>query len=329
MKKKVSLLIIMFVMLLTGCSKQNPELVYDKYKVKYDQVEYSAYVDSKIVKQYTIDDRSTLKVSTGDYVEENQILFNIKNPEALAENIKYNNQVNNINADITKYTNRLNEINNKIKEVDNNLSKCNNDEDKNTYNLEKQSLESSKQEIEDSIVELQRNLNDLNVDIQYSDNKENETALFKGQVVIDQGILNLYSKDMQIVYNATQDQINDFSYDKNYEIILNNENIGTAKMKYVIPNDENTTKGINSYYKIVFEIETEKELLRNTVVKIINVSQDIYIPKEYVKEIDKKFYVKKKGKEIKVELEKENSQYKVISGVNINDILESYIGTEK
>lgn len=152
--------------------------------------------------------------------------------------------------------------------------------------------------------------------------------MYNGQVIINDNVLTLYSTEVQVIYNATQEQVKNFSYDKIYDVKLDNVDIGIAKVNYIIPNDEITSKGINSYYKVIFNIETNTKLLRNNIVTIIDKSSDLFIPNDYVKEDEGKFYVNKNGDDVQVVLEKLDNRYKVISGVKEKDILKSYVGNK-
>lgn len=330
MKKQVMLLFFLSIVTigLMGCSKEETEIIYNEYVVEYSKTEYSSYIESKYINQYSLKEKDILLVSTGDYVEENKYMFNIDNSDWIVQNIKNNNQLNNINMDIETNNTKLKEVDSNINIINNKINQCSIQEERDSLNEEKKELITYKEEINHSILESQRLLTDLKLDIQYADNKISQKAMYNGQVIINDNVLTLYSTEVQVIYNATQEQVKNFSYDKIYDVKLDNVDIGIAKVNYIIPNDEITSKGINSYYKVIFNIETNTKLLRNNIVTIIDKSSDLFIPNDYVKEDEGKFYVNKNGDDVQVVLEKLDNRYKVISGVKEKDILKSYVGNK-
>lgn len=322
MKKIGTFLItIIFTLVLCSCEKKEVKNEYETYQVKSNSIAFSGYVDSKRYKSYMLTDQSIISVNNGDIVEEGQELYKINNSNSI-ETVKNNNRLKNIKQDIELCNNKISALKKKRTEVEKTMTSCSDPLLKEEYKGEKDNIDSSIGELESSRTELQRNLDDINIDIKYEN--QNETATFKGQVIIGDNVLELYSQDYEIVYNALQQQVNLFEKGKEYKVEMNGEEIGTALLKYVIPNDELTNKGTNSYYKVVFDINTDKSLMRNNVVNIIDKSNEILIPKDYVREDGEEYFMKINGSEVQVQLQKEESSYKVISGVNEGDVLESY-----
>ena len=308
MKKMVTFIIsILFIFNICSCAKNDKKNEYDTYEVKSNSTSFAGYVDSKNYKSYMITEDSILSVNNGDIVTKGQELYKTNNQNS-AENAKKNNK-------LRQLTNNSNEISDKI-------ASCTDPLAIQEYTAEKQDVENSIEEVKSSKLELERSLSDLKIDIQYE--SQSETADFDGQIIINDSMLELYSLNYEIVYNATQQQVNLFEKDKQYKVEMNDEEIGTAILRYIIPNDDLTNKGTSSYYKVVFDIETDKTLLRNNIINIIDINDELSIPEDYVKEEDGEFFVKKEAVETKVNLEKDKSSYKVISGINKGDILESY-----
>lgn len=322
MKKKIIFIVmIACIFNLYSCGANNKKEEYEIYEVNYDRTVYSAYIESKYYKNYILSDDAVPLVSSGDIVEAGQEIYKVDNTNN-AETIKRVNKINEINSDIETCNKKITGLISNKNDVIKKISTCSDINLKEQYLEKEKEIVHSIEQLENSKVELQRSLSDLNVDKQYEDQPKLST--FKGQVIVGDGVIELYSLDFQIVYNASQQQVNTFSNQIDYKVEVNDKEIGIAHLKYIIPNDELTSKGTSAYYKVVFDIETSENILRNTVVKIIDTNTKILIPEDYVNEEDNKFKVKVNGEEKEVQLQKNESSYEVISGINEHDVLESY-----
>ena len=323
MKKFFQILfIIFFISNLCSCTKNKKNIKFKNYTMKKEKILYTGYIDSISLKSYVLNDAINLKVMNGDIVEKGQELFTLKNNTNTSQAIKLNNKLKNIKNDIKEYNNKIVKLDEEILELNNKISSSQNESLKNDYKNKKEMLNSSIEEIKKLKKELERTLEDINIDIKYENNIQ--LANFKGQVTIKDNILNLYSTNYQIVYNATQEQVSLFQTNKEYPVNCNNKQIGIATLKYIIPNDDLTTKGTIASFKIVFNLVSNESLLRNSTIHIIDKKDYMLIPKNYVKYENKKYFVKINSKEKEIKLQNEKSSYKVINGLQENDILESY-----
>lgn len=142
MKKQVMLLFFLSIVTigLMGCSKEETEIIYNEYVVEYSKTEYSSYIESKYINQYSLKEKDILLVSTGDYVEENKYMFNIDNSDWIVQNIKNNNQLNNINMDIETNNTKLKEVDSNINIINNKINQCSIQEERDSLNEEKKNL---------------------------------------------------------------------------------------------------------------------------------------------------------------------------------------------
>lgn len=323
MKKILTFIVsILFIFSICSCSKSDKKKEYETYEVKSNYISFSGYIDSKSYKSYMISDGIILSVNNGDIVTKGQELYKINNDNN-AETIKNNNKISNMEQDIASCDDKIKKLTNNSNEIAKKIESCEDLALIEEYKIKKSDLDNSIEEMKKLKLDFERGLRDLKVDIQYE--TKNETADFDGQVIINDGMLELYSLSYEVVYNATQQQVSSFEKEKQYKIEMNDEEIGAATLKYIIPNDDLSNKGVSSYYKVVFDINTDKSLLRNNMVNIIDNSNEILVPEDYVQERDGELFVKKNGEEIRVDLEKEKSSYRVIKGIDNGDTLESYM----
>lgn len=354
MRRKLGTIILAFFTLsLIGCEKKDSKIIYDTYTVKYADLTYTGYVESVNKKSYTLTDSNELKVSNGELVEKDQPLFTIDISDYQHEEEKINNQINNIYTDIASNENKIKSLKDEITIIDNKMiiyqnnvkkevlldeelvdgEKKKNEENNKDIEIESLEYKSEKKLLQEEIeslleenIQLERQIKELDFELGYIKYKDKEVSPFKGQVIIEEDIITIYSLECEVIYNATQEQTALFSNKKEYILNINNKDVGLATMKYIIPNDDVTERGITSIYKIGFTIDTEENLLRNNIVNIIERSNELSIPYDYVYEDEGKYFVKLNDNEVEVNLIKDKSYYIVISGIKENDILQSYEG---
>ena len=306
-KLLIILCIIVISSSLVSCSSNNrQEKIYEHYSLIYEEVRYQGYIDSVRKENYILEGQSSYEVHNGDYIKAGSLLLTSKNNSDEME--KINNQINNITTDI-----QTNEKTIKEKKI----------------GLRKNDLNDEIKQLQKENTDFKRQIAQYKLDLVNLKKQEVKSANFSGQIIISDETATLYSTEMQIIYNSSQNQLDSFNINKEYIVILDEKEIGVTKLKYIIPNDELTDKGNTAYYKVVFELPSQDTLRRNKLVTIIDKNTNLFIPKSYVKESEGKTFIKIENNEKEVNLKKIGTKYMVINGLKEKDILESYIVTGK
>lgn len=217
-----------------------------------------------------------------------------------------------------------------------------------TAKIEAQTLKSAIPSYEKVIGETKAQLDEVNAQIKTANEKLNYTEKSKisGVVKLDkssaEGAISMTSQDPIVSISSKETiingQVSEYDYEKihigdNVNInLLNSDKTLSGKITYIdnmpIKNNSGIQIGMtqqsgSSVSNYLFEVEPSENINYGFSVNIKLPQEGIFIPEEAVEEKDGKFHVfmVKDGviKSKEVDIEKENSTYKVIKGLSVGD----------